>query len=385
MNPTPTPPHTLTRGEFLRRSAQGLGALAAAATLPLNLSAQTAAPAETPATRPSGKNSARRFDLREFVHWITSEFEPSVRLPGGAGRYARAPGETEPELYGVSDMACILYTLGELRPNEQQRNEWRAAFQLFQQPDTGWLLEKSPTHTPLHNTAFALAAMQLMDLSPEHPVKMTGEHADARAFLATLDWRNAVYSDSHKGAGIGSVYALVPELNQPAWFRDYFAFCDAQFDPQNGMMGQGKPPGGDSDQIGGTFHYHFLYEHFNRPMPFPERRIDAVIGLQREDGYWHPTNRLWLTLDAIYLMTRTLRYSPHRFDDVRQVVRRVMEVMMREVYSPDARQAALAGKLPVHSLTAALSIAAEAQRFLGSREITTERPLKLVLDRRPFI
>ena len=364
----------ISRADFLRRSAQGLGAIALAGALP-------AATAPVAARVPPPEV----FDLREFVRWIVDEFEPSVRLPGGAGRYARAPGDAEPELYGVSDLACIFYTLGLLRPNEHERGEWAAAFQLFQRPDTGWLVEKSPTHDPLHNTAFALAAMQLMDLAPAHPVTMTGDYDDARAFLATLDWRKDVYLGSHKGAGIGSIHALVPALNRPAWFADYFDFCDRQFDPHNGLMGQDKPPGGDFDQVGGTFHYHFLYEHFNRHMPFPEHRIDAVIGLQQPDGYWHPVNHLWLTLDAIYLMTRTLRYCPHRFADVQAVVRSVMGLMMREVYAADKRAVALGGKLPAHSVTAALSIAAEAQRFLGAGEVITERPLKLVLDRRPFI
>ncbi len=365
----------MSRAEFLRRSVGGLGTLALLGSLPGPALAQTNA----------DTGPAPVFDLREFVRWITAELEPSVRLPGGAGHYARAPGQTTPELYGVADMACILHTLGVLRPTDQERGEWAAAFQTFQQSDTGWLIEKSPTHTPLHNTAFALAAMQLMDLAPVHPVTMTGEFTDARAFLATLNWRTAVYVDSHKGAGIGSIHALVPALNRPEWFADYFAFCDNQFDPRNGLMGRDKPSAGDFDQVGGTFHYHFLYEHFNRPMPFPERRIDAVIGLQQPDGYWHPTNHLWLTLDAIYLLTRTLRYCPHRFEDVRGVVRNVMGILMRYFYLPEKRRTAFAGQLPVHSLTAAISIAAEAQRFLGAREVVTERPLKLVLDRRPFI
>lgn len=364
---------TLSRAEFLRRGAQGLGALAVLGALP------------APAATAAGAAPSAAFDLRDFIRWITAEFEPSVRLPGGAGQYARAPGEAVTELYGVSDMACILHTLGILRPTERERVEWSAAFQQFQVSDTGWLVEKSRTHDPLHNTAFALAAMQLMDLTPAHPVTMTGEFADVRAFLASLNWTTRVYADSHKGAGIGSIHALVPALNRPEWFAGYFAFCDEQFDPRNGLMGRDKPPGGDSDQIGGTFHYQFLYEHFNRQMPFPERRIDAVISLQQPDGYWHPTNHLWLTLDAVYLLTRTLRYCPHRFEDVRAVVRNVMATMMRDYYAPDRRGKALTGKLPVHSLTAAISIAAEAQHFLGAHEVVTERPLKLVLDRRPFI
>jgi hypothetical protein len=370
----------LTRGEFLHMSTKTLGALALLSAVP-SANATPASPsthAGSPATEPV-------CDLREFVRWILTEFEPTVRLPGGAGRYARAPGQTTTELYGVADMACNLYTLNELHPSEKERGEWLAAFQEFQNPETGWLREKDPTHDPLHNTAFALAAMQLLDLTPHHPVKMEAKYTDIRAFLETIDWRNEVYSGSHRGAGIGSIYALVPELGTPAWFAEYFRFCDSLFDPNNGLMGRDKPPGGDADQIGGTFHYHFIYSHFNRQMPYPEKRIDTVLGLQQPDGYWHPTNHLWMTLDPMYLMTRTLRQSPHRFADVQECVRRIMRVLVREVYSADGRRQLLAGKMAAHSLTAALSIAAEAQQVLGSHEIITEKPLKLVLDRRPFI
>ena len=177
----------------------------------------------------------------------------------------------------------------------------------------------------------------------------------------------------------------MPSLGTPEWFAEYFAVCDSLFDSHNGLMGVDKPPGGDSDQIGGTFHYSFLYQYFNRHMPYPEPRLDTVLRLQQADGYWMPDNHLWMTLDAIYLMTRTLRYCPHRFADVRASVRRIMGIMMRDVYSPEGRKTALSPKLAVHSVTAAVSIAAEAQMFLGAGEVITERPLKLVLDRRPFI
>ena len=385
----PAPRHesaaTCTRAQFLHRGALSLGGFALLSALPVRSSAQDSTPARSPAVVKSDGGKATAFDLRDFVRWILAEFEPSVRLPGGAGQYARQPGQTTAELYGVADMACILHTLDMLLPTEKERTEWAAAFQTFQNPDSGWLIEKAPTHDPLHNTAFALAAMNLLDLAPHYPVKMGPEYADIRAFLNTLDWRKAVYTESHKGAGIGSIYALVPALGNPKWFDEYFAVCDSLFDPNNGLMGKDKPSGGDSDQIGGTFHYSFLYQHFSRHMPCPERRIDTVIRLQQPDGYWMESNHLWMTLDAIYLMTRTLRYCPYRFQDVRSVVRRVMGILMREVYSPEGRQKTFVGRLAVHTVTAAISIAAEAQQFLGAGEVITDRPLRLVLDRRPFI
>ena len=375
---------TYSRSEFLRRGAASV----AAGTVLRSVGASSAqtAPATTAAdSRPVATTSATTYDLRDFVRWIVDEFEPSVRLPGPAGSYARLIGGTEVELYGASDMACVLYTIGRLNPTEAERAEWAGVLQSFQDPDTGYLLEKSRTHTPLHNTAFAMGAMQLLEVRSKHPLKFAAEHANIAAFLATFDWRQRVYSDSHRGAGVASVYALAPELRSTAWFKTFFQTCDAAFDPVNGLMGHDKPPGGDSDQIGGTFHYHFLYEHFNRRMPFPQKRIDSVIGLQQLDGYWHPHNRLWLTLDAIYLMTRTLRYAAHREGDVVRVVQRTMDVLMNDVYSVDGRKRFSRDKMAVHSLTSAISIAAEVQQFLGADRVVTDWPLHLVLDRRPFI
>ena len=183
----------LSRNEFLRLCACSAGTLAVLPAMSGNALAQAAPPANLKA---SGKVKPAACDLREFVHWIITEFEPSVRLPGGAGRYARQPGQTTPELYGVADMACILYTLGKLHPTPMERAEWASSFQWFQNPDTGWLVEKKPTHTPMHNTAFALGAMQLLDLKPQFPVKMGAEYSDIHAFFNTLNWRTAVYADS---------------------------------------------------------------------------------------------------------------------------------------------------------------------------------------------
>src|SRR5208283_3403809 len=98
----------LTRAEFLRTGAKTLGAAALLGSLPENTFAQTNTPVAS--AKPDNTKPAI-FDLREFVQWIIAEFEPSVRLPGGAGNYARSPGQTTTELYGVADMACILYTL----------------------------------------------------------------------------------------------------------------------------------------------------------------------------------------------------------------------------------------------------------------------------------
>jgi hypothetical protein len=374
---------SFSRSEFLRSCAQGAGALAILSSLP-NKAFAKASSEEKIRQRNASDNSA--CDLRDFVKWVLEEFEPSVKLQGGAGRYARAQGQTIPELYGVADMACILYTLGTLNPSQKERLEWEESFHLFQNPDTGWFIEKDPTHPPLHNTAFMLSAMKLLEITPRVPLKLGAAYSDPRKFLSTLNWRTRVYGDSLLGAGLGAICLLVPGLVSTQWFEEYFAACDGYFDPNNGLMGIEKPALGDTDQVGGTFHFSFVYEHANRPMPYPERRIDSIIRLQLPEGYWLATNQTWLSLDALYELTRTQRRCGYRFEDVKACVRRSLEMLKQNVYNAEAwKKLYSVGKLPVHQLTAAVSFAAFAQQFLGSNEVITDKPLKFVLDRRPFI
>jgi hypothetical protein len=58
---------------------------------------------------------------------------------------------------------------------------------------------------------------------------------------------------------------------------------------------------------------------------------------------------------------------------------------MDDVYGDAGRVRSFSGQMPTHSVMAAVSFLAEAQIFLGSDQVITERPLRLVLDRRPFI
>ena len=90
------------------------------------------------------------YDFREFEKWIIEVFEPEMRL--SPGHYARSKGEDVSELYGVSDMACSLYTISRLHPDEKEHAGWREAFHELQQPDTGFIAEKELSHNWWHNT-----------------------------------------------------------------------------------------------------------------------------------------------------------------------------------------------------------------------------------------
>jgi hypothetical protein len=327
-------------------------------------------------------------DLRSFVSWIHQEYEPSVRVEERAGAYASTPGGPV-ALYGVADMACVLHTIRRLRVTPTQRAEWAAVFDEFQDPLTGHYVERGrASHVELHVTAYTLAAMELLDLESTRPLRFADTLRTPRAataFVETLDWASWVYLESHQGAGLGAIFALAPSLRMPSWFDAYFAALDERVDPANGMHGVDKPPEGDLDQIGGTFHYAFLYEYANRRLAHAEARIDAVLGLQRDDGLWDPENPWWLTLDGVYLLTRGVRHTGHRRADVESAVRRSVAAVAEVALDPDERVAVFGEPMGTHALVAVVSLLAEAQQFLGVDEVATDQPLRLVLDRRPFV
>ena len=264
------------------------------------------------------------FDIKFFIDWINKEFEPKVRLGNVKGAYVDKLGNNVNALYGVSDMADVLYSINSLYPTQEERRVWIESLQSFQEKETGYFKEYFPNHDILHNTAFAISAMNLLGARPEYPLKFSEDFNTKEKlynFLHSFDWEDQVYRDSHKGAGFASCFALVPDTVAPEWFDWYFEICDSFFENTNGMMGKNKPLDGDFDQIGGTFHYIFVYEYFRQPVPFPEKRIDSVLKLQREDGSWTNEyerngvihkNIWWLTLDAVYMLTRACNKTGYR-------------------------------------------------------------------------
>ena len=164
---------------------------------------------------------------------------------------------------------------------------------------------------------------------------------------------------------------------------DYF---DSRFDPSNGMLGQDKPPEGDTDQIGGTFHFAFFWEYFKRQMPFPDKRVDAILGLQGRTNIWAADNPWWMPFDSIYMLSRVASYSDYRKEDIRNSVQRAVEVCYEHAMNQTCRETDFYyPELGVHTLTGAISLFAAAQQFLGPHEVITQKPLRLVLDRRPYI
>ena len=110
--------------------------------------------------------------------------------------------------------------------------------------------------------------------------------------------------------------------------------------------------------------------------------IDSALRVRRENLQALGTGPGFSELDWVYCLTRPVRQCGHRFADVQAEVRS----FARE-YAGNLLAHVTSRPTPfedLHALNGTMSAFAELQQAVPGL-LRTERPLKLILDRRPFI
>ena len=289
--------------------------------------------------------------------------------------------------YGCADAANILYTIGSFIGDPEKRSFWVSALRGLQDPQSGLFTE--PTHHPIHTTAHCVAALELFDARPLYPLaglsKYTSEEG-LYALLESLDWEHNPWPQSHQGAGIYAALTLTDSVEEE-WTRNYFEWLWNEADPATGFWrkncgGLGKAP--LYQHMAGSFHYLFNHEHAHRPLHYPERMIDSCLEMYSCGAIGDSFGRRvgFLEIDWVYCLTRASRQTPYRFREIREALREFAGAYIDYLYSLDSRTDD--GMNDLHMLFGAVCALAELQQALPG-ELLSEKPLKLVLDRRPFI
>lgn len=147
-------------------------------------------------------------DLRSFLH--AAEAIVARHRLASPGSYRRWLWQGDSPLrdlglnpYGSADAANILYTLGRFPAEPGERQAWIETLQSLQEPGSG--LYREPSHHPFHTTAHCLAALELFDARPLHPLQELAPYEDPsrmERFLEELDWAGNPWNASHQGAGL---------------------------------------------------------------------------------------------------------------------------------------------------------------------------------------
>lgn len=329
-------------------------------------------------------------DLGDFVEAVQVIVDRHATGGGGYARWTwqdafggRALGVNE---YGCADAINLMYTLGTL-PAAQGREELATALADRQDEASGDFVEA--THDPVHTTAHCIAALEILDVKPRYPLRALQRRAGGDAlkpYLEALDWRGNPWGESHKGAGAYAALVLAEEVDR-RWQDDYFDWLWQEADPETGFWRCGCVESGGEEllfhHLAGSFHYLFNHEYARRPLRFPERMIDSCLRIYNGNLFPLLGNMVgFAEIDWVYCLNRARRQTEHRFAEVRDALDSFCDGYIAFLLGldPDVEE----GLNDLHQLFGAVCALAELQQALPGK-IATPRPLRLVLDRRPFI
>ena len=332
------------------------------------------------------------FDTKDLIEKVLqSVADHNLGRPGAYRRWSKQwqgrALETTTNPYGCADAANILYTIGHFPRDLQERAGWVAELQALQDGGTGMYHEE--THHPIHTTAHCIAALELFDAGPAQPVTGLDDLRDAarmEGWLDALDWLKNPWTASHKGAGLYVSLVLTGAV-QLAWQDRYFAWLWENSDPQTGFLRRGcvlPVQHGNTlsifPHLAGSFHYFFNHMYARRPLRYPQAVIDTCLRIYEKNEYPLGARVGFAEIDWVFCITRSLRQCGHRFAECQEALRSFAGRFVPFLCGLDSRDA---GFDDLHSLFGALCCLAELQQALPGL-IPTERPLKNVLDRRPF-
>ena len=335
-------------------------------------------------------------DITPIIRKI-SQTVASHRL--GAGSYTRwlwqnAKGDREmgQNPYGCADAANILYTIGEFPTEKEEREAFVRNLQSMQGEDG---LFRERTHHFIHTTAHCTAAIELFDAKPASPCTALLPYLDHDRLIGLiegLDWKKNPWSQSHQGAGIYVAVNLTGALKGSAamaWNRCYFDWFRENADEITGFWygrkGTVTPEAPLYYYMAGGFHYLFNHEYARMPLRYPDKVIDSCIAMYDEPGglpeaFGRQAN--FIEIDWIYCLTRASRQTPHRFYEIRERLEDFAEKYIAWWMNADWEKNESINDL--HMLFGGVCGLAELQQTLRGKLIS-EVPLRLVLDRRPFI
>lgn len=312
----------------------------------------------------------------------------------GDGKYCRYLKQNEKGTrkmgsneYGCADAANILYTVGAFERDVNKRAQLIETLQDFQHANG---LFDEGTHHPIHCTAHCIAALELFDAGPRYPLQALEKYKNVEelyAMLSSLPWIENPWPAAHEGAGIFAAFVLTDNA-RPEWQDAYFDWLAFHTDKTYGIGIEGaiaKKAVPVSHHLNGWFHYLFNFVFARRPIPYAKQAVDTCIEL-----YKNKTELVknfgrsvgFAEIDWVYVINRASKQEGYRVEEVKELLRDFAESYIAYLSQIDYENDDSWNDL--HMLFGATCALAELQLALPG-EIKTDYPLKLVLDRRPFI
>ncbi len=333
---------------------------------------------------------AKQFDFTRHQEELYPEWEKKFKSGPSIGDYSYAmDGPTS--LYGTTDILFCRATMNDLELSEEEKNSWALSINQFQKPETGWYKKKyTYNHSKQHTTAYAVAALHLIDRKPvyDFPWKkeLLASEKNMNRWIERIPW-SIIWPGSHIVSGIPAILAMLGEGTQE-FYDWYFDWLDREADPKSGYWCRGwvhrlgiiRVP--TKHEMGGAFHMYYVYEYLNREWRYPEKIIDHTLRLQQPNGLWDKDVTYCIDLDGIYCLTRSNRIAGgYRENEIYQSVVRYLEAAEKIL---NDRSFFFERYTNSHILPGALSAVAECQKYYPDL-VKTSKPWVQTLDQACFI
>lgn len=328
-------------------------------------------------------------DLRPFIEEVRKIVDRhSLGKPGEYCRWLTRDAANSRDLgstpYGCANAVNILYTIGELPTDNEVRQAFVAILQDFQDKETG--LFTNPGNFETHTTAFLSGALNLLEAEPLYKAVGFSEYATKEglfSFMEEIDWAENPWLGAHKGAGI---YAsmLLTGMASDEWEDYYFEWLDANADPKTGLWKKDALTGAEPfHYLASTFHYVFNYEHAKRALPYPKQLLETCIKAYHDNVCIDFSKSVgWPDIDFAYMVARVQRRAGVCYEESQKILHEIADGLIGQLLEMDPYTSETLNDL--NTLFAIVCALAVLQDALPGY-IRTSKPLKLVLDKRPFL
>ncbi|MGM0491522.1 MAG: hypothetical protein ACQER1_01145 [Armatimonadota bacterium] len=244
-------------------------------------------------------------EMRDTVcEWTESLHDPRT---GGF----RHNAQIGPNVMSTTDVVWMRYAVNEPDLAAGHRDAVVAYLQGAQDPATGKVCHDPGPAGQGHSCGHAFwQTVRALHLLGADLLHFPHHLRPAMTPTGLEQWFDAVDWDGPEG-NHHEVLALTPllaNIDDPAWAETFFRKIGEQQDPATGAWPRSRV------SISRTFAYTALHRATGRFPARPERMLDTIMSLQREDGAWEEEPR-FLTMDSIYLLGRTARDLDYRLDD----------------------------------------------------------------------
>lgn len=278
----------------------------------------------------------------DVLEWVSG-----MSFPGKPyGQYRFSPSRQFPDAYSsalavfIRDLFDDLSSLG-----DHERSQWIEFLRSFQDADSGCFIDvqliqgsSSDLFTRFELTHACVSALDILGAFPVYPLRFLDEFANAPALTKWLDERAWVVPS---GSGLIDVASIEGRLifhigglliYACEWgdlshdmLEVLFRWLDQHVNPSTGFWGTQEGCGMLSSMCGSAYIYS-LYFHQSRLVLYPDRVIDSVLSLQRQDGLFG--NSPEADFAAAMLLAGMLMRCEHRQIEAETALRRLQRSIL---------------------------------------------------------